>query len=64
MLSLAKGSVTVPVSPVCVLDVVLDEGQDVWDDVVLAAGGEQHHADPRGLVRVPVVFVVKLLLNI
>ena len=29
----------VPVPPVGVLDVVLDEGQDVGDNVVLAAGG-------------------------
>ncbi len=49
--------------PVGVLDVILDEGEDVGDDIVLAAGGEQHHAHARSLVRVPVVLVVKLLLH-
>ena len=50
-------------TPIVVLDVVLDEGDDMGNDVVLAAGGQQHHAHASRLVRVPVVLVVKLLLQ-
>ena len=50
-------------SPVLVLDVVLDEGEDVGHNIILAAGGQQHHAHTRRLVLVPVVLVVKLLLQ-
>ena len=50
-------------SPVLVLDVVLDEGEDVGHNIILAAGGQQHHAHTSRLVRVPVVLVVKLLLQ-
>ena len=53
----------VPVSPVGVGDVVLDEGQDVRHDVVLAARRHQHQTDARRLARVPLVIVVILLLR-
>ena len=40
----------------------LDKGEDVRDDVVLAARGEEHEAHAGGLAGVPVVLVVELFL--
>lgn len=53
----------VPASPVRVFDVFLDEGQDVRQDIVLAAGGQQHQAHAGRLAGVPVVVVVVLVLQ-
>ena len=40
----------------------LDERKNVLDDVVLAAGGQEHEANAGGLARVPLVLVVHLFL--
>ena len=53
----------VPAAPVGVLDVLLDEGQDVGQHVVLAAGGQQHQAHAGRLAGVPLVVVVVLVLQ-
>lgn len=44
-------------------DVFLDKGQDVWDDIVLAARGQQHETHTRSLTRVPVIIIVVLILQ-
>lgn len=53
----------IPVAPVGVLDMLLDEGQHVRHHVVLAAGGQQHQTHARCLARVPVVVIVVLVLQ-
>lgn len=55
------GGVSVP--PVGAFDVFFDEGQDVRNHVVLAAGGQQHQTHPCRLTGVPVVVVVVLVLK-
>lgn len=55
------GGVAVP--PVWMFYVLLDEGQDVRNHVVLTAGGQQHQTHPRRLAGVPVIIVVVLVLH-
>lgn len=52
----------IPVVPAGVVDVGIDEGEDVRDDVVLNARSEQHDTHACRLARVPLVVVIRLLL--
>lgn len=53
----------VSVAPVEVFDVFFDEGQNVRNHVVLAAGGQQHQTHACCLTGVPVIIVVVLVLR-
>lgn len=53
----------IPVAPVGVFDVLFDEGQDVRDDVILAAGRQQHQTHAGCLAWVPVIIVVIFILK-
>lgn len=50
-------------SPVLMVNVVLDKGQDVGHNVVLTPCGHQHQTDPGRLTRIPLVIIVHLLLK-
>lgn len=53
----------VPVPPVRVLDVFFDEGEDVWDDVIFTARGQEHEAHACRFAGVPVIVVIILILT-
>jgi len=55
-----EGGISVP--PIGADNIFLDEGKHVLDNIVLAASGQEHQANAGRLARVPVVFVVVLLL--
>lgn len=54
---------SISVSPVWILYVFFDEGQNMWDDVIFTTGSKEHEADSSSFTRVPVIVVIILILK-